>query len=401
MAETATDSAAIEKLRRRGRFVDLAAALEERSTADAALDGPFRHGGPDRVELAARLHDLGRVQWHLARFDAAERHLTRALALREQLLGPLDPRTLDTRERLAALYHYRVDDRAEPLFREVLAQRESVHGAESAEVAIAQRNLGALLRDKGDGVAAAALFETAVKQLKRHFGTEHPEYAAVLKAQAFLFVEQPHVDNSTVERLAVDALVATVRAHDVDHPFAGAARLLVARAEMRARRYSGAAREVARALASLRGGYGNEHPLVGIALVDDGTVRLQQGDASDAYDRLRRGAEMLERWYPRGPSAARLAYDVTVAACAAARPHEAHAWIARASDAVAGDREAQRTLIGSMLQAASWTATSGELDAARLLVDHARELDANEQLWEEHIEATAAHVAACADVMPE
>ncbi|MBZ0230909.1 MAG: tetratricopeptide repeat protein, partial [Deltaproteobacteria bacterium] len=144
------DDAALETLRRRGRFVELATALEAAPATARAVDGPFRDGGPDRGEVAARLHELGRVQWHLARFADAERNLTRALALREELLGPLDPRTIDTRERIAALFHYRADARAERLFREVIAQREAVHGAEHAAVAIARRNLGALLRDSGE-----------------------------------------------------------------------------------------------------------------------------------------------------------------------------------------------------------------------------------------------------------
>jgi tetratricopeptide (TPR) repeat protein len=384
----------IESLRTRGRFVDLAAALEAElaPAGGAAPDGPFRDAGPDRVEVAARLHELGRVQWHLARFDEAQRNLSRALELREQLLGPVDARTIDSRERLAALYHYRVDTRAEPLFREVVAQREAVHGADSAEAAIAQRNLGALLRDLGHTVEALGLLEAAAKQLARRLGSEHPDHAAALKARAFLLVEQVDVDQRTAERASVDALVATCRAHDVDHPFAGAARLLLARAEVRARRYSGAAREVARALSALRSGYGDEHPLVAIALLDDGRICFRQDNMDAALDRTRRGAELLARWYPRGASAAYAAYDVAAAAAAAGDPDVARTWIGRATEAVHDDPDAHRTMVATMLDVSRWVANTGDIVTARRLLSEARDLTVRLPAWRSHIEAAAAHV---------
>lgn len=394
------DAAAIEQLRRRGRFVELAAALAARPETPPAVDGPFRDGGPDRGELAAHLHDRGRTQWHLARFAEAERDLTRALAMREELLGPLDARTIDTRERLAAVYHYRVDDRAEPLFRQVVAQREAVHGAESAEAAVARRNLGALLRDRGDFAGAHALLEGAARQLARQLGKEHPEHAAALKALAFLLVEQLDGEDGRVEQAADDALAMTIRAHDLDHPFTGAARLLVARAHMRVKRLSAAARELARALAALRAGYGDDHPLVALARVEDGRIRFWQEDMVEALDHMRRGAELHARWYPDGGGAARIAYEVAIAASAAGRPDDARVWHGRAAAAVTGDPGAQHTLVDVMLAAARWAATSGDLDAARVLVDRARELDADERLWREHIHLTAAHIADLAGLMP-
>ena len=130
-----------------------------------------------------------------------------------------------------------------------------------------------------------------------------------------------------------------------------------------------------------------------IALLDDGRICFRQDNMDVAFDRLRQGAELLARWYPRGASAAYAAYDVAAAAAAAGNPDDARVWIRNAEQAVGDDREAQRSMIATMLYVTRWVANAGDIVTARRLLSEARDLSSHTTQWRSHIDAAAAHVA--------
>ncbi len=290
-----------------GRFAERAAAL----TAELGeTDGgaPYRDGGGDLLDQAARLYELGRCEWFLARFDAAERHLGRALSLREELLPANDPLVIDARERVAALLHYQGRD-ADAQFRQVVAARVAVHGNDALETAVARRNHGTFLRDQGHGGAATRL-EQAERTLLEVGGDEHPDYAAALKARALLLVrgEPPFWQAFEVAERAYEV---SMRVHPDDHPFVGGALLVLGRAHAALDEHAAARRVFDQARTNLEGAYGLEHPLLAFVAEGLGTVAYTDTDFDGAIAQWRRSVEIYERTYPSTPYGARMRLSVT------------------------------------------------------------------------------------------
>src|SRR5260370_1130741 len=94
-----------------------------------------------------------RVGWYLddrARYREAEPLLKRALAIREQQLGPQHPDTASSLNNLALLYRAQGKyEQAEPLLKRALAICEQQLGSEHPNTAIARENYISLLRAMG------------------------------------------------------------------------------------------------------------------------------------------------------------------------------------------------------------------------------------------------------------
>lgn len=266
------------------------------------LAGPYREGAGDPLDEAARLYELGHREWFLARFDDAERHLGRALALREALLPANDPLVIDARERIAALLHYQLRD-ADALFRDVLAARAAAHGEDALETAIARRNYGAYLRDVGHRGAAARLAQ-AEQEIRRAAGDDHPEYAAALKARAALELLAPAPGYDAFE-LADRAHDVTARVHPEGHPFVGGALILLARAHAKIGEIAAAQRTFGEAQATLEAAYGPDHPMLGFIADGLGDAAFVSMAFDDAIASWHRAVEIYERTYARSRFAAR------------------------------------------------------------------------------------------------
>jgi tetratricopeptide (TPR) repeat protein len=102
------------------------------------------------LDAASLLH---RVGWYLddrARYREAEPLYQRALAIREQQLGPQHPDTANSLNNLAGLYRAQgKDEQAEPLLKRALAIREQQLGPEHPHTAIARKSYISLLRAMG------------------------------------------------------------------------------------------------------------------------------------------------------------------------------------------------------------------------------------------------------------
>jgi tetratricopeptide (TPR) repeat protein len=98
----------------------------------------------------------------------------RALAIREQALGPDHPSTVNSLQRLGVLLRDKGDlTEAEPLLRELLKRQIQNGGAESVEVASALSALGELLRLMGKKQEAEECLSQALGIYSEKNGADH------------------------------------------------------------------------------------------------------------------------------------------------------------------------------------------------------------------------------------
>ncbi|MFL6235128.1 MAG: tetratricopeptide repeat protein [Thermoanaerobaculia bacterium] len=137
--------------------------------------------GPESVEVADVLNDLGTALAAQRRFDDAEVALRRSLAVQERLWGDRDPRVAKTLHNLSgvALYRGRLDE-SERLLRRALAIREAVLPADDLDLAGSREALALLLSQQGRSAEAVRLLELQVPIAEKIYGPEHPELARIL-----------------------------------------------------------------------------------------------------------------------------------------------------------------------------------------------------------------------------
>ncbi|MEO8836293.1 MAG: tetratricopeptide repeat protein, partial [Caldimonas sp.] len=194
------------------------ASLTLRPLTQSVVELCERHHGPDHVETARALTNLGRIAVQRREMDVAEPALRRALAIRERELGadhldtartvavlggffqgrgdyataePLFRRALEVRERVLGAEHplalgtlsdvaylakelNRLDE-AESLSRRVLEVRERTSGLDTAETAIALTSLAEVLAKKGDPGGAEPLLRRALAVQQQRLAADNPD----------------------------------------------------------------------------------------------------------------------------------------------------------------------------------------------------------------------------------
>jgi len=123
-----------------------------------------------------------------AQYQQAEPLYQRALAIREEVLGPKHPDTAQSLNNLAALYHEQGKyEQAEPLFERALAIREEVLGSNHPDTATSLNNLAYLNYMQGKYEQAEPLFERGLAIWEEVHGPKHPKTAASLNNLAMLY----------------------------------------------------------------------------------------------------------------------------------------------------------------------------------------------------------------------
>ncbi len=106
----------------------------------------------------------------------------RALAIREQTLGPEYPQTAFVLNNLAELYGAQNRHaEAEPLYQRALAIREQTLGPEHPQVAQSLNGLAHLYGVQGKQAEAKSLYQRALAIYKRTLGLDHPDAAIITK----------------------------------------------------------------------------------------------------------------------------------------------------------------------------------------------------------------------------
>lgn len=168
-------------------------------------------------EAAATLDTLATILYHTARSQEALDLSRRALAIREEMLGPDHPDVARNLADLGAiLYAVGSYEEAEMMLKRAraLAERSGTDGQQL--VAMILNNLGAIKISTGRHGAAIPSIEEARAINARELGEEHPEVASNLVNLAFAL--QAGSDHIAAERYYREALWISERALGPKHP---------------------------------------------------------------------------------------------------------------------------------------------------------------------------------------
>ena len=256
---------------------------------DAALPKGAEERASDLLDgLASFRHHA------LAAYAQARPLHERALAMRENVLGPEHPDTATSLNNLAYLLKDQGDlAGARPPYERALAIKEKVLGPEHADTAIGLNNLGVLLQTQGDLAGARPLFERALAIREKVLGPEDPGTATGLNNLARLLQEQG--DFIGARPLFERALAVRENLLGPEHPSTAAslnnlALLLQAQGDL-----VGARPLFERALAIQERVFGPGHPLTSAALNNLASQLQAQGDLAGARPLIERALAIYEK----------------------------------------------------------------------------------------------------------
>jgi tetratricopeptide (TPR) repeat protein len=164
--------------------------------------------GPEEI-LALYLNEWGTALYQGGDYRSAEPPLTRALAIREKVLGPEHPDVATSLNNLASLY--RAQGRyaeAEPPLTRALAIREKVLGPEHPDVATSLNNLAGLYATQGRYAEAEPRYQQALAIQEKALGPDHPQVATYLGSYAALL----RATHRTLDADQLDIRAKTIRA---------------------------------------------------------------------------------------------------------------------------------------------------------------------------------------------
>jgi tetratricopeptide (TPR) repeat protein/nucleoside phosphorylase len=151
------------------------------------------------TEVAVRL--LNQTAYYLqhrkGEYDQALPLFERALAIHEQVLGPVHPSYATILNNLAELYWAKSEyGQALPLFEQVLAITEQALGSAHPNYAISLNNLAELYRSKGEYDQALLLSKKALAIREQVLEPAHPDYATSLNTLAELYRSKGEYDQA-------------------------------------------------------------------------------------------------------------------------------------------------------------------------------------------------------------
>jgi tetratricopeptide (TPR) repeat protein len=289
-----------------------------------------QHRGPEHPEVAQILNSLAVLYRHQGRYQEAEPHYLRALSISEQHRGPEHPEVARSLNSLAGLYWQQGKyAQAEPLLQRALSMREQHWGPEHPEVARSLNNLGMLYREQGRDAEAKPLLQRAVHILEQHQGPDAPELASPLRNLADLYREQGNYVEA--ERFCLRALQITEHAFAPDHPqvantLYGLA--LLAQAQDKDREAEALYQQ---ALQIWKQALGSEHPAVAQALSSLASLACKQGNDAEAEALYQRALAIREQQLgPHHPGTAETLYDLALLRQKQGSPDEAQTLVGRA-----------------------------------------------------------------------
>jgi len=169
------------------------------------------------LKEAGRLTEVGDALFQQRRYQEAEELYRRALAIREQVLGPDHPGVATSLVRLSALYQTtgRYAE-AEPRHQRALAILEKVRGPDHPAVAFNLHYLSGFCAITGRYAKAEPLLRHALAIYEKTWGPDHPSVAAGLNDLANLYTSTGRY--AEAEPLLRRALAIQEKALGPDHP---------------------------------------------------------------------------------------------------------------------------------------------------------------------------------------
>lgn len=173
--------------------------------------------GPDSLDAARSCYHLGVLNHHKGRYDAALTFLKRSLAIREKLFGPEAVENGNTLDALAGVYSdLKQYKEAHRLYARAARILEKAHGPEHRHVGLTVNNLATLdcLEERYE--EAAAGFRRAIAIFEKSDGSDHPDVGMGLRNLADVYLKQERCEEA--EPLITRALAIWEKALGPDHP---------------------------------------------------------------------------------------------------------------------------------------------------------------------------------------
>jgi CHAT domain-containing protein/Tfp pilus assembly protein PilF len=148
---------------------------------EQALRIQERELGPEHLDVADTLSDIGLLLEDTGDFIEAKSILERAFALREKTLGPDHELVAKSLQKMGLIFHAMGDyTEAKTLFERALPILEQAFGLEHPSVAAILIDFGYLFKDMGDYTRAMQCDERALAIREKVYGDKHPLVAQCL-----------------------------------------------------------------------------------------------------------------------------------------------------------------------------------------------------------------------------
>ncbi|MFN3597313.1 MAG: tetratricopeptide repeat protein [Rubricoccaceae bacterium] len=223
---------------------------------------------------------LGKIHQSYAQFDAAERLLKQALALRRHVLPPHHPDVGRSLRDLGWFYYVRGDyDAAEHYYEQAMGVLTQALGMENTDVAAVEEGLGMLARVRGNYDLAERRLREALRVRRRLLPPDHTDVVASENSLAYaLYNTRRYAEAEQLYRHVVATRRRQFGAHaQTAQALSDYAMLLVA-----LERYTEALELHREALAMRQQLLGPEHPHVALSLTHVGWIFQQQERYAEA-----------------------------------------------------------------------------------------------------------------------
>jgi len=274
--------------------------------AKRALDARLNLLGPDDPKTLESLAQLGWILNREGHYVEAEKTERQALDGERRVLGPEDPITLDTMSNMAYVVqgpgHF---EDAEKLAREVIEVATRKLGPESAPVRQSMRYLGAALWNQGRYAEAEREYRQLLDVERRVSGPDHPETVRVMSSLALTIQSQGRL--AEAEGMYRQVVAALQRVLGPDHPFTVATMSNLATVLFSEGRYTEAEKLCRQVLTIQLRVLGPENPYTLLTKSNLADALFEDGNVQGAEKLQRETLEIMARTLgPEHPSALQL-----------------------------------------------------------------------------------------------
>lgn len=250
--------------------------------------------GPDHLQVANGLNNLGQLHILVGDYDAAEQILRRAFKITERQRGPDHPDIADRRMSLGRLAFAKTDyDEAERQYRQALEIFDRNPGANPAKIATVLNNIGTILRNQGKFVEAEPRLKRALSAQEQLYGADSIETAAARSNLAGVYLLLGNY--AAAEPLYLKTLEIEEAALSPDHPTIAHTLSDLGLLYSEQDRFAESEASYQRALKILTKAFGPDHEQTSGVLNNLGSVLIHQEKYDAAEPLLRRALEIREK----------------------------------------------------------------------------------------------------------
>jgi eukaryotic-like serine/threonine-protein kinase len=250
--------------------------------------------GPEHPDVARSLNNIANVHQTMGAYDDAKALYERALAIREKALGPEHPDVAGNLSNIASVHQTTgAYDDAKALFERALIVLETALGPEHPHVAMCLNNVAVVHFETGAYENAKALYERALAIRETSLGPEHPNVSTSLNNLGLLHQATGAYEDA--KAVHERALAIREKALGSEHPQVAESLDNLAATHRAMGAYDDAKALHERALAIRERSSVAEHPDVALSLVGLAAIALEQHRASDAVELARRAVSVRER----------------------------------------------------------------------------------------------------------